>query len=339
MIELFGVQLGNVLVGVLALGLIAFSVGLVRAISGGGNREAGAELRDGLVRMISGAAVLVAVALGFAFAAGAPIFAGLFGGIDSLLAWVAIIVAAGVAAKYVSDLSVTFTMTFFAIVLWLASFAPDWLTRPFAFLSRALFGVQFAEELEPVPMLVLTLMAVLVYLFIRVRAAGNAKRPSSVANRMETQLRRLVREYAAVFRVAAVFLAASVTLLLAEGGEFAAEAVEFAANAPLVVSNLLASVLGYFGFGGGVPGWLAWIPGIEAFASLLAGIGPMAYLFVTLVILGVAYGARERIQDTREQIERERERRREAQDEVDTVREAARNRVTQLTRAIQGGDD
>jgi hypothetical protein len=329
-IELFGVQLDTVGVGLLALGLGASAVGLTSAVASSSAQDTPGSLADGIIRMVSGAAVLVAVALAFLLAVGVPTFAGLFGGANTFVAWAALIAAVGIAGYYGADFSFAFVLTGGALLLLLTEVLPTWLTQPFGFLSQSLFGEQFAGAIDPVAFAVLATAAVVVYYAVQIRMAGNAKNPSTVANRMRTKFERLVREYAGVGRVLVGFTIASVAILLAEGGEVAVEFAGVLADAPLVVSNLFAGVVGYLGFGGGVPGYLAWIPGIGALADFMANLGPVSYLVIVVVVLVVAYGAAQQIEQTAMQLDRERERRREAEDEAEDAQNTLQGTLRRL---------
>lgn len=331
MVSLFGIDLGTVGFVLVTALIGAVALALVRAVAESDARNTGSSLRSGLTTIASGLATLFVVTLALSLAVSGPIFAGIFGSIETGVAWAALIAAVAFVGYYTDQVSFGFVLTGSAILLLLTDIAPTWMSRPFGFISQALFGVQFAKSIDPLSFAVLAFTSVVLFYALTIRLFGRAKKPSKVANRTRKQLESLVGEYISIGRVIGVFFLGIAFMVLQEGGEVATVATQFLGEAPLVASNLFAGVLGYFGFGGGIPKGLRWIPGLTAVAEFFSNLGPVSYLFIVVFVAALGFGAAQRLDYLDDRLSKEREKRREAQEDAKEAKNR-RERAIQLFR-------
>jgi hypothetical protein len=233
---------------------------------------------DGLKMMASAVATFIATGFVISFFTGAPFIAGFWGGLDQFTAWLILIAAVTIFGYFTDDVSIGFVFTFIAILALGSMFLPGWATRPFSFISEALFDTP-SLGIDPVEFAVLSIVGVIAFWAVRAKLFGRPETAGAVANRVRSKSESLVREYAKIlaiiggFVVTAFFLFASESLAGPLGELFTA-----VAGAP-VVGAYVASIVGYFG------AFMSDWPVISSFGT--------TEFFLILVALGiVAFGAK-----------------------------------------------
>jgi hypothetical protein len=262
----------------------------------------------------SAIATLAVVVFVVGFFTGTPLVAAVFGDAYAAAGWAGLLALVAYIGYYSDEFSIGFGLTTIALLLLLTQVLPGWATRPFAFVTEALLGIQLTQEADPVYFAVLTGAVVVLYWAFSVRLFGRGKQPSTVAERVRIKARKLVTEYVSITRVVFAFAFGATAIALRGAGDLAAEVTSLVADAPVVASNFIAGLGGYFALGGGLPQWLAWIPGLQPLTNSIQGAAPASYLFVAMLFLALAYGARDRLADLQSSLEKERRKRRESND-------------------------
>jgi hypothetical protein len=228
--------------------------------------------------MASAVATFLATGFVISFFTGVPFIAGFWGGLDQFTAWLILVAAVVIFGYYSNDVSVGFVFTFIAIIALASMFLPEWVTRPFSFISEALFGTP-RLGIDPVEFAVLSVVGVVAFWAVRAKLFGRPETAGAVTNRVRSKSESLVREYAKIisiiggFVVTAFFLFAGESLAGPLGELFTA-----VSGAP-VVGAYVAAVVGYFG------AFLSEWPVISRFGT--------TEFFLVLVALGlVAFGAK-----------------------------------------------
>lgn len=231
------------------------------------------------LRTIGGAlATLTVVMFVVGIFAGGPIFAGIFGGLDQMLAWTVLLGAVAYVGYQTDEFGVGFTFTLFAILFLATPVLPNWLTQPFAFISEALLGMQFST-LDSVTMAVLLTATLIAYWAFDIRARGRAKRPGAIAGRMQVRVTTLANQYAKLSRVAVV-TAFGVGFIFADQlGMVFGELIRMLGGQP-VVSGYAGTLLA--GFGSFVAGW-------PILGSLSAAQFGVLALIVFIIVVGAKY--------------------------------------------------
>lgn len=235
-------------------------------------------LGGGLKLIASAIATFTVVAFVIGFFTTGPIIAGIFGGLDSAVAWAVLLGAVAYIGYYTDELSIGFMLTFVAALLFISQFLPDWLTQPFAFIGDTLLG-RAVTQLDPVRFGVIVIATVVVYWIVKVRLFGRGKKPSTVTKRVRSNAVRLVREYATVSRLVFGFAFATVFVFGSEAGAALGEVWTLVSQAP-VVSGYAATLAG---------GWGTFVADVPVLGDLSAvQFGVLAVLVFALVV-GVRY--------------------------------------------------
>lgn len=239
---------------VFTVGTLAAPLTLFSGAGGDGNNKSATSdgLLAGLARMGSGIAVMISAALVVAIALGVPVVGGIFGDLNTA----AILFGAVVASYYVTatsgEVSFAFTVTSVAVLLLLAEFVlPGWVVSavpPF----WEWVGFQ-AGAIDPVRFAVTAVIAVLASWAFSIRVWGRAKKPDTIAKRMNTRAQRLVDTYLTIGRVVAAFGIAVVGLFLAQGGELAGELGAWMGAEPGFSAAIINAIVGILALGGPVP--------------------------------------------------------------------------------------
>jgi hypothetical protein len=312
MVSVFGFQIGALQLA--ALGALA----VVFVLSGTAKNRGG--IRNTLP--IVGRAVPVIAAAAVIYL-GASATGGLFGLNNRQLAVgvAVLLVLIYVVATSQEELSVPFWLTFVPLVVIAVQFLiPDLVADAFEPVLVAI-GADSIGPLDGVELFVWGLIGTVAYYVIQARAGSGSNNADTIAGKVigtgrdggKGSLTKLASEYVTIGRLIVGFGVALVAILASQGGQLSAEAASFAADAPVVLSNLVAGVAGFFAVGGSAPDYLAWIPGLTEIGGWFASLSPTAYLFLVLLVLAVGYGAREQLEDFEERFARERAKRRAAE--------------------------
>jgi len=232
---------------------------------------------EGIGVMLSAAATFLGIILVVGFFTTGPIFAGILGGLDSAAAWTLVVAAVAYIGSQTDDLSVGFAFSFIAILMLLSTVLPDWLTRPFAFISQTLLG-RTLGDIDPVAFAVLVFATIGVFWAVRIRLFGRGKKPSTVTKRMRTKAEQLTREYATITRVIFAFAFSVVLIFASQGGELFGELSRSLASAP-VVSGYAATLIG--GFGSFIAGW-----------PVVGGVDPTLFGIIAVAVFVIAVGVK-----------------------------------------------
>jgi hypothetical protein len=313
MIEAFG--LGPLQLGAAALILIVF-VFAGSAKNRRGARRALPAAGRVLPFVVSAAVVYL----------GVTSFGGVFGlsNIQLLVATGVLVIAMYVTVTSETELSFPFWLTFVPLVLVVLEVAvPSFVTSRLTPLYE-IVGVS-PSGLDSFQVLIFSLLGVLAYWAVQFRAGSGSDNADTITKKIlgsgrdgrKGELTKLGEDYVTMARLSFAFAFSLAFFAFSQGGQLSAEAASFLADAPVVASNLAAGAIGFFALGGGLPEWLAWIPGLEALTSALGGLGPTAFLAVVVVLIAVAYGSRERLQDYRAKLARERAKKRQYKQEAE----------------------
>lgn len=235
------------------------------------------DLTDGLSLILSAIATFVVVVFVVGFFTTGPIIAGIFGGLDSAVAWMLLLGAVAYVGYYTDDLSIAFGLSSVAVLLFISGFLPDWVTQPFAFISTTLLGRTFTQ-IDPVRFGVLVAATVVLYWIVKVRLTGRAKKPSTVVKRVRVNATRLVREYFTIGRLAFGFGAAVVFLAGSEAGAGLGEVWHFVEQAPVVSGYAATLAAGWGTFIGNVP--------------VLGGLSAMQFGVIALAVFALVVGVK-----------------------------------------------
>lgn len=233
------------------------------------------DLARGLRLIISGLATMVTVALALSLLVGGPLFAGIFGGLESGVAWLVLLAAVAYVGYYSDQLSFPFTLSFVAVLLLLTTVLPPWLTEPFAFITDSLIGEQLAD-IDPVRFAVLAGATIIMYWSVTTRLFGRGKKPSAVGGRVQSRTIELAREYAKLGRIAFVIMFSVVFIFAGQLGDVFGELFGLVSGAPVV--STYATTL-FAGFGSFVADW----PVIGGLSAEQFGL-----IAVALFIIGVS---------------------------------------------------
>jgi len=193
----------------------------------------------------AGVASFIATGFLLSLITGTPFLSGFWGSSNQFIVW-AVIIAALVYSGYASDMVNTgFLLTFIALLAVASIFLPDWLTSPFSGISEFLFGTS-SLGIDPIELAVLLGATTVLFWAVRIKVLRQPNRPKSLVNQVRTQADALVRQYAKISRIVAVFFVTGFFLFASQGGEAIGEVFTMVADAP-VVGAYVASAVGYFG--------------------------------------------------------------------------------------------
>lgn len=241
---------------------------------------------------------------------GLPVPPAGFLGLDPVLAGLLTVFAIGIVYAYSQGDTISLT---FAATTVVATLIAMKLFVPEAVLAELPIA-PLVESTRPFELAIVLTFALAVWYIVDIRFLSmKRKTPNKVAEQVVKQFQRLFETYLSITRVVIAAIIGLATVALAQAGILATDVFGWVSEAPLVVSNFVAGFAGYFGLGGGVPAYLAWIPGLDALTSWFTTVAPASYLIFVLIVLALAYAARESLLDYEEKIQKERSRRREAE--------------------------
>ena len=237
--------------------------------------EAG--LWNGLRLIGTAVATFIVVAGIITVFTGTPVLAGLFLGLENAVYWVALIAGLVWIGYRTDEFSIGFIVLTVGVVIVASPLLPNQLTRPFAFISEALFGTQLSA-FDRVEFFVLSVAVVIGLWSTDIRLTGRAKNPGAIAGRLQNRFKSVGTQYRKILAAAGAIIITTSATISGAFGDIAGELVRVLASAP-VISGFGAAVAGYY------YNHIAGIP-------LVGSVGPWVFFGLLVAVFGLAVGTR-----------------------------------------------